>query len=932
MGLARKESAQAGHFYVGVEHLFIALTRLEDGVTVSALEEQGIAPRFVRYMLRQELGQGDNRRFWPGFRETPRLHAVLQIARELAREQGRESPSERDLLLAILREGESIPCRVLAAMNVNLDQFEVQTTNWSGKKQTAPVRVPIELADPNLVLTEAQRFVIEQMFRGHERVVIERALHGGYTSAQVLVARSYRADRRANASVVVKLDERQAILYEKMRYDAFVRDTLPAATARVLDNPVVPDSSPLGGLKYTFIRDPDAPGPVDLADYGFEHGPEALAALLRNSLFRVFGETWWSQRHPYHFGVWQEYEMLLPPALVVEVVPGIDSAKRRLTPLGQWSRRGVFSTGEAVSLEGLFVADFYPDRLGMQLTSGFGPNAPNRAGKVEVRGIPQAQQKYQRGKVVDQIVGVVRSTRNQLLREQLLALQPDFDADLDWLPVHPAFPYQLPNPIKRYQNILQRRLEGSLSPIHGDLHLHNILVGPGGNAWLIDFAQTREGHTLFDWAVLETSLYTEFVERFLDGDDWGALWQLLALLYEVGQTLTLPDASTDLARSLAPIVAIRQIVRECLAHAEDWREYHIALALTTLRGLRWSKTVSVRGRRLLFLVSALAMALAASPEGPSASGQDMDTTDYNIDKTDIILGADLQAAMAQGLFESGTDQSRPTESTGQGHQPALEFSTCYSRTVSVAEWIPMHVYAYAPEARDAVIADAAGKGDEGAVGDSDAEARATPAGSPLSGLTIAAWPVLPGFKIEPEVSRVVMDDVWHRLTFQIKAAEVAPGASCEGTIAIFGNGVLLADMPLSVKVNAGGRGKALLGQPVTPYGRVGIVRAPKDTVLAERIEQLQAILGDGIIVDVVNWLERDSAETIGHLLDTVDAVQVCWSDHAIQSAPVRKALEYLAGSPGLLRSVRIVQLGDSAPALPDAMAGVPSVALRNLLL
>jgi len=645
MALAQKESASARHFYVGVEHLFMALTRLEGGVTTGVLEEQGIAPRFMRYMLRQELGQGDNRRFWPGFRETPRLQAVLRLAHALAREGGRELPAERDLLLAILREGDSLPIRVLQAMEADLDRLEVMAANWSSDHRLQPVPVPVQIQDPAVILSADEEEVLRQMFPGHKRVVIERQLHGGYSSARVLVVTPYQADGRAMAAVVVKLADRQAILYEKMRFDTFVRDTLPPTTSRVVGNPVLPEKSLLGGLKYTFIRERGAPGPVDLADYGREHGPEALADLLRQSLFRVFGETWWSQRHPYQFGVWQEYELLLPPSLVVEVAPDLGTPRRRLTPLGQWSRRGRFAHGEVVALDGFTVEDFYPERQGIQLTAGAGADAQNRAGKVEVRGIPDAMRTYYRGMMVNQIVGRVLYMRDELLLQQGLDLDPDFDLTQERLPAQPVFPFSLPNPLRRYQNLLQRRMTGSLSTIHGDLHLHNILVGPGGNAWLIDFAQTREGHTLFDWAVLEVSLLSEYIAPHLRSERWEDIWPIISLLAEIGQRGRLAGDANPLARALKTIMAVRDIVAACLAEPDDWREYYVALGLCALRGMRWTRTVSLGGRRLLFLVSALAMAQAMGRDGVSGSSPDVDTTDFNIEITDVISGQRMQEAL-----------------------------------------------------------------------------------------------------------------------------------------------------------------------------------------------------------------------------------------------------------------------------------------------
>ncbi len=628
LSLARNESARAGHFYIGVEHLFIALTKLKGGVAASILEEHGIAPRFARYMVRQELGQGDNRRFWPGFRETPRMQTVVRLAKELAASHGRVHPAERDLFLAILQEGDSLPYRVLDNIGADFERLVDAIASWSADTHVETPNVPVKMAE-GLELDTLEIEVLQQMFRGHAHVFIERQLDAGYTGARVLVATPYHADGRADASVVVKLDDRQSILYEKQRYNDFVQYTLPPTSARVVDNPIVPDRSPLGGLKYTFVRGSAQSAPIDLAIYARENDPEALSDLLWNSLYRFFGETWWSQRQPYRFGVWQEYELVLPPAIVVEVSPGLSPPRRKLTPLGQWSRRGRFAHREVVALEGFTVEDIYPDRNAIQLTSGAGPDAANRAGKIEVRGIKLPSAEYYRGGPADRLVGQVLYTRDDLLRQQADRLDPYFDLDSDRLPEHASFPVQLPNPLTRYLNLLQRRLSGSLSIIHGDLHLRNILVGPGGNAWLIDFATTREGHTLFDWAVLETSMLAEVIAPALETDNWDGIWPVIALLADIGMTLEAPASRLPVERALFNIATIRRIVAECLADPNDWSEYFVALALCTMRTLRWT-AIPVKGRRLLFLVSALAMASATVRDGTSPSSPDIDATDINL--------------------------------------------------------------------------------------------------------------------------------------------------------------------------------------------------------------------------------------------------------------------------------------------------------------
>src|SRR5262245_52215224 len=81
--IARIESAKMQHFYVGVEHLFIALTKLEGGLTTVIFEQGGQSPRYLRYATRELAGRGDDRRYWPGYRTTPRADAILARTQEL---------------------------------------------------------------------------------------------------------------------------------------------------------------------------------------------------------------------------------------------------------------------------------------------------------------------------------------------------------------------------------------------------------------------------------------------------------------------------------------------------------------------------------------------------------------------------------------------------------------------------------------------------------------------------------------------------------------------------------------------------------------------------------------------------------------------------------------------------------------------------------
>ena len=476
------------------------------------------------------------------------------------------------------------------------------------------------------------------MFRDYGEIEVVREFDGGHSGARVLLVRPIRVGGHRDAPVVVKLDERQAILYERRRYDLHVKGTLPAATARLLDAPIAPDKSWCAGLKYTFVGRLDDTEPVSLRELA-QRDPQKVDGLI-HTLFEEFGPSWWLQRHPYRFGVWREYEHVLPPALIVEVTPEseIGATGHVLTPLGAWSRNDQVRAGETVSLNGFVVqkVDFVHDIL--HLAAGAQPEGINRVGKAEVRGLGLTRTTFFRGEMIDRIAGRVVSTRDDLLRRSVQALEPEFDPLKGRIPSGRDDVPDLPNPLFDLVELLDRQVSGYLSVIHGDLHLGNILVGPRGDAWLIDFAWTREGHTLFDWALLEASLLVEIISRLVP-PGWDGAWGVVKML----STLNRGDDSVlrekhQAGRALSAVKAVRDVVRECLMAPERWNEYFIALSLLSLRLMEW-KTESQDARRLAFLVSALSLAAVQSPRDTQSENEQnwLDAT-ADVDKTDLPPG------------------------------------------------------------------------------------------------------------------------------------------------------------------------------------------------------------------------------------------------------------------------------------------------------
>lgn len=118
--LASEEARRMAHDYIGVEHVFIALTREEDSLTSSLLLKAGHNPREVRAQIRAEIKQGDGTLD----RELPltqRLQMVLSLALLFAESDRVFQPSEQHLLMAMLQEGESVPVRKLIELGFDVN-------------------------------------------------------------------------------------------------------------------------------------------------------------------------------------------------------------------------------------------------------------------------------------------------------------------------------------------------------------------------------------------------------------------------------------------------------------------------------------------------------------------------------------------------------------------------------------------------------------------------------------------------------------------------------------------------------------------------------------------------------------------------------------------------------------------------------------------
>jgi len=119
LGLAAEECARLGHNYLGTEHLFNALTKIEGGRTERLLRDANLDPASVRNAIREAAGRGSEIPADP-IPLTPRARAVLTIAVYAADDEDQDEVGEEHLLLALLQEGEGVAVRQLTVLGFDL--------------------------------------------------------------------------------------------------------------------------------------------------------------------------------------------------------------------------------------------------------------------------------------------------------------------------------------------------------------------------------------------------------------------------------------------------------------------------------------------------------------------------------------------------------------------------------------------------------------------------------------------------------------------------------------------------------------------------------------------------------------------------------------------------------------------------------------------
>lgn len=399
--------------------------------------------------------------------------------------------------------------------------------------------------NPAIELSASDTTLLRALFQRYKRITLEKEFRSGYSGARTFLILPVRHDDRADAYTIAKIGERDSIQHEYENYETHVKDSLPPMTARIQDVPVTTRDSRFAAVRYTFIAEPNVM-PTSLR--------ETLLAKpdpsLLEKIFSTFGPGWWMQRKPHTFKLAQEYDRLLPAHYVLE--PSKAATTKTINDQG-------LKIGDVVRVKNMRVVERRADGRSLSLIG-----AP-------IQGLPPMRARWMSLNSPDNASATIVATRESLLR--------DYVAGFDL--------FGLPDPLLKLPALLDERVMGTQSTIHGDLNLENVLVGPGGFVWLIDFAQTRDGHPLFDFAHLEAEIIAHIIAPQTSGEQWAMS----------------NEQNSKISNYQLLITTLHSIASRCLFNPAHPREYQLALFMACLGGLKYTN-LNAHQKHLLYLTAA----------------------------------------------------------------------------------------------------------------------------------------------------------------------------------------------------------------------------------------------------------------------------------------------------------------------------------------
>lgn len=158
-------------------------------------------------------------------------------------------------------------------------------------------------------------------------------------------------------------------------------------------------------------------------------------------------------------------------------------------------------------------------------------------------------------------------------------------------------------------------------------------------------------------------------------------------------------------------------------------------------------------------------------------------------------------------------------------------------------------------------------------------------------------PTMPGIEFNPPSRSFVWEESVHREDFRLRAeSRKHVGRVLKGRLSVFLGSILLADIPLSMRVDnqvSTRPGKSLEETHARPYRKIFASYSHRDIEVVEQFERFAEALGDRYLRDV-RYLRSGEMwnEKLEEMIVEADIFQLFWSSNSMHSPFVRQEWEY----------------------------------------
>ncbi len=137
LAVAQESAKELGHNYVGTEHLLLGLLQEEDSPASRMLAQAGVEYSAALRQIERLVGRGDYQ-FTDSFGYTPRTKKVIELSLYEAKTLNNNYIGTEHLLLALIRERESVAARILQDLGVDLAELRKAMNEGAGEGTGKP--------------------------------------------------------------------------------------------------------------------------------------------------------------------------------------------------------------------------------------------------------------------------------------------------------------------------------------------------------------------------------------------------------------------------------------------------------------------------------------------------------------------------------------------------------------------------------------------------------------------------------------------------------------------------------------------------------------------------------------------------------------------------------------------------------------------------